>query len=164
MAEESRMKFMKRGSQKSDIVLTPTDLAQRIINHVRPSGRVLDPCRGEGAFDHLLVTDWCEISEDKDFFQWGERVDWIIGNPPWSQFGDFNRHALDTADNVVWLYHIPGLLTKRRIKDATDRGFNLREIILIDTPPDPWPQSGFQVAVAWWSRTADRMTWTDWRA
>lgn len=157
------MKYMKRGSGNCDRVFTPHPLAQRIMETFKPSGSVLDPCRGEGAFDHPLVTDWCEIEQGRDFFLWGEDVDWIIGNPPWSLFSDFNRHALDHADNVVWLYHLAGLLTKRRIKDATDRGFSLRRLILIDTPPPPWPQSGFQVAVAHWSRQKGPLIWEDWR-
>lgn len=154
---------MKKGSGICDVVYTPKSLAQQIVSHFNPLGRVLDPCRGEGAFDNERITDWCEISNGKDFFDWKESVDWVIGNPPWSIYQKFNEHALDISKNVVWIYHIAGLMTKRRIKDATDRGFHLRELILHDTPLPPWPQSGFQVATAWWSKEAGEMKLTDWR-
>jgi len=154
---------MKRGSGVCDRVYTPRELALRLVRHFNPRGVVLDPCRGEGAFDGPLVTDWCEIEEGRDFFSWGGHADWIIGNPPWSLFSDFNRHALERGDNVVWLYHLAGHLTKRRIKDATDRGFSLRQLVLVDTPPEPWPQSGFQVAAAHWSREKGPLIWEDWR-
>lgn len=161
------MKYMKRGSQKDDVVLTPHTLAQKIISHLNPQGVVLDPCRGEGAFDHPLVTDWCEITEGRDFLQWRGHADWIIGNPPWSQYNAFNQHALQHADNIAWLYHLPGLLTKRRLLDAKESGHVLTELILIDTPPKPWPQSGFQVAVGVWRRLhnvqSNTIAWMDWR-
>jgi hypothetical protein len=156
------MKFMKAGSQHSDVVYTPVPLAQRLVEHFNPTGRVLDACRGGGAFDHPSVTDWCEIAEGRDFLKCNESWDWIISNPPWSEFNLFNRHALAHSDNVVWLYHLPGLLTNRRLRDG-DKQHWLREIILIDAPPPPWPQSGFQVAAAWWSKTEGPMQWTDWR-
>ena len=155
---------MKARSQKDDVVYTPKEVAQRIIEHLQPSGIVMDPCRGGGAFDHPLVTHSCEIQDGTDFLQWDGRADWIIGNPPWSQFNEFNCHALDRCNAVAWLYHIPGLLTRRRMRDASRRGFFLDEIILLDTPPPPWPQSGFQVAVAVWRRggPVGGIRWTDW--
>jgi hypothetical protein len=154
---------MTKGSGVNDVVYTPRELALQIVEHFGPQGKVLDPCRGRGEWDHPLINKWCEISEGVDFFDWKENVDWIIGNPPWSIFTPFSEHALSLADNVVWLYHIPGLLTKRRIKDATKWGHTLKELIMIDTPQSPWPQSGFQVAVGHWSRGNGKMKLTDWR-
>ena len=35
---------------------------------------------------------------------------------------------------------------KARFRDMQEAGFMIREIALVDTPPEPWPQSGFQLA------------------
>ena len=39
-----------KNTPEKDIVMTPEWLAIEIIDHFSPSGIILDPCRGEGAF------------------------------------------------------------------------------------------------------------------
>ena len=92
-------------SHTGDNTLTPNTIAQDMIDFFQPTGRILDPCRGEGAFYSLLPpgSDWCEIDKGRDFFDYHEPVDWIIGNPPYSQYAKFLYHALDIAQNVVYL-------------------------------------------------------------
>ena len=46
----------KNASEK-DIVMTPVYLAKNIIEHFEPTGLILDPCRGEGAFYDNY--NWC---------------------------------------------------------------------------------------------------------
>lgn len=36
--------------RENDIVFTPDDVARAVVERFRPSGRVLDPCKGGGAF------------------------------------------------------------------------------------------------------------------
>jgi hypothetical protein len=87
-----------------DIVLTPDDVARDVVARFNPRGRVLDPCKGEGAFlRHMDGADWCEIREGRDFFRWTDRVDWIVSNPPYSIFSEFLRHAFTVADDIVFL-------------------------------------------------------------
>jgi len=90
--------------RSSDVWLTPDWIAADVVDHFRPSGRVLDPCKGDGAFlRHMPGAEWCEIREGRDFFSWTEPVDWIVSNPPYSTFTPFHQHAMRLADNVVWL-------------------------------------------------------------
>jgi len=52
-----------------------------------PSGRVLEPCRGGGAFAKALPgCDWCDLAAGRDFLAAKGRWDWIVSNPPYSQF------------------------------------------------------------------------------
>ena len=90
---------------KSDIVITPDWCAKDMVDYFRPTGRVLDPCRGPGVFHDLLPkgSPWCEITEGRDFFVWDEAVDWVIGNPPYSATRPFVRHAMKIADHVAFL-------------------------------------------------------------
>ena len=39
-----------KNTPEKDIVMTPEWLAKEIIEHFKPSGVILDPCRGEGVF------------------------------------------------------------------------------------------------------------------
>lgn len=88
-----------------DVVATPPHIAQDMIEFFEPSGLILDPCRGGGVFYDYLPdgSRWCEISDGVDFFDFNERVDWVIGNPPWSGFFNWIYHSMTLTDNVVYL-------------------------------------------------------------
>ena len=91
-------------AQAQDIVLTPDAIALDIVLHFKPSGRILDPCKGEGAFlRHMPGAEWCEVREGNDFFRWTERVDWIVSNPPYSIFSEWLDHSLKIATDIVYL-------------------------------------------------------------
>lgn len=90
--------------EESDIVLTPLDVAKDVIEWFRPYGKVLDPCKGDGAFLQFMPgAEWCEIREGRDFFAWTEPVDWIVSNPPYSIFSKFMRHSMTVARNIVYV-------------------------------------------------------------
>lgn len=92
---------------ESDVVMTPDWCAVDIIEYFKPSGRVLDPARGDGAFwRHMPGADWCEIREGRDFYAYGSPVDWIVTNPPYNILREFTRHSMTLAENIVFLIPI----------------------------------------------------------
>ena len=132
-----------------DRVYTPDALAAAIVAHFEPSGRTLDPCRGKRAFSRCMPDcDFCELDEGLDFLKIkvSKRYDWIVTNPPWGKFRPFLIHAMRSAENVVYLVTVNHFFTKARVRDMDEACFGLVEILYVDTPPKPWPQSGFQVA------------------
>lgn len=42
------------GEKQGDVVYTPSWVVSDMLAHFRPTGRVLDPCRGLGAFTDRL--------------------------------------------------------------------------------------------------------------
>lgn len=76
-----------------------------MVRHFKPRGIVLEPCKGAGVFMDLLPdgSDWCEIAEGKDFFEWTDPVDWVISNPPYSMTRQWFRHSYSIARNLVYL-------------------------------------------------------------
>ena len=85
----------RKGKERStaDIVYTPGDLAAECVSliPVVPGQLWLDPFKGGGAFydryPAAVSKDWDEIREGKDFFRRrGESVDWVVSNPPYSEF------------------------------------------------------------------------------
>jgi hypothetical protein len=85
-------------------IYTPKWAAEDIVNHYKPRGKILEPCKGGGVFTDLMPgCDWCEINEGKDFFDYNENVDWIISNPPYSLIRKFVLHSFKIADNIVYL-------------------------------------------------------------
>ena len=134
-----------------DVVQTPPPLAAEIVDAFRPTGRLLDPCRGAGAFygalqRHSDNVDWCEVAEGRDFFQYYDPVDWIITNPPFSLFAPFLEHAMELAPNVAFLAPSVHFQTKARLRMIAATGFAVTKLMLVDTPPG-WNLGGFQLAV-----------------
>ena len=95
----------ERPSQEADAVWTPDWCAKDMVGYFKPTGRILEPCRGDGAFTRHLPpgTFWCEITEGRDFFLWADHVDWIVTNPPYSLTRKFLRHSFRVSNNVVFL-------------------------------------------------------------
>jgi hypothetical protein len=73
----------------NDVVFTPDWLAKQIIDMFNIKGKILEPCKGEGAFLQYLPpnTDWCEITEGKNFYDYNR----------------FLEHSFELADNIVLL-------------------------------------------------------------
>ena len=140
-----KKQLIPTGTKREDCVQTPIELADAIVNHFKPSGNILEPCKGDGNFLKSLPkgTDWCEILEGKDFFNFKNKVNWIMTNPPYSIFRKFMNHSMEIADEIVFLITINHIWLKARLRDINERGFGIKEILLIDTPKT-FPQSGFQ--------------------
>jgi len=145
----------------NDRIMTPDPLAQWIVDYFMPTGHVLEPCSGDGAFiraflnwkDQLhpsaLTISSCEIDEGLDFFNVNDadHYDWIITNPPYSKFTAFLKHSMQVADNVVFLCLENAFFQKARLRAMKEKNFGFVEIIHVETPPKPWPQFGLQVGV-----------------
>lgn len=140
-----------RRYQSNDAVMTPQWMASALANVLAPSGKILEPCAGNGAFVEALkpygVVFTTEIHEGKPGFEWWtERVDWVITNPPWSQFRVFLTHSMDVADHVAMLVTVNHWWTKRRVMEVRKRGFGYRRLILCPWPRE-FPSSGFQLGM-----------------
>ena len=115
---ESRRRRLapKTNNPAQDVVMTPPALAAAIVQHFSPTGVILDPCRGDGAFfdafpEHLQA-EWCEIQQGRDFMDWDRSVAWIISNPPWSKLRQFLTKSFQIADNVVFLAQLTHFATR----------------------------------------------------
>lgn len=168
------------GQTIASVVYTDPLFAKRIIDYFSPqfqeNDTFLDPCRGKGAFfDHLPdKKDYCELQEGKDFFDYDQKVSWVITNAPWkgSVYAAFTAHAFQLAENVVYLVKLFGALgTDRRLRDARNNSMFLKEIITV-----PWKlanftfadgskkaSEGFTLAVIHWQKNYQQGTrWNQW--
>ena len=131
----------KARASPNDSIYTPQPLADYIIGmaNIQSDEWVLDPCRGAGAFyDHLPSCHkaYCEITEDKDFYEWETPVDVVIGNPPYSQWNRWLEHTLNICKKrFVYLFSVLSL-TPRRLKMIHDAGFGITQI--------------YTTKVSWW--------------
>lgn len=130
----------------NDKVYTPPDLALAIINHFEPRGYICEPCRGTGSFtQHMPECEWFELDEGKDFLASEGHWDWVVTNPPWSQLRVFLNKSMQHSDNVVFLCLVNAFFMKARQRDMKEHGFGMKEILFVDTPLPPWPQTGFSL-------------------
>jgi hypothetical protein len=89
----------------SDVVYTPVNVSAGILKFLKPSGKLLDPCKGDGSFYNQMPagSEYCELQEGLDFFDYNKKVDWVIGNPPYSIFDKFLEKSFEISDNVSFL-------------------------------------------------------------
>ena len=119
--------------KQSDVVYTPDDVARDVVNFFKPTGRILEPSAGDGAFLRHLPphTEWCEIEKGRDFFAWREPVDWCIGNPPYSIFSEWMRHSFKIADNIVYVIPINKAYNSDRMMREISEYGSIRTIYTI---------------------------------
>ncbi len=137
----------------NDRIYTPPRLAKDIVQHFKVYGKCMEPCAGRGAFVNAMEESnatyvfACEIDDGSDFLQWSHdcRMDFVVTNCPWSQFRPFLKKSMEVADNVVFLCLVNAFFMKARQQDMKTAGFGMKEILFVDTPPKPWPQTGFSL-------------------
>ena len=135
----------------NDKIMTPVWLCKKIVQHFRPSGKILEPCSGSGNFLKVMDADWCEIDNGKDFMDIEGHWNWIITNPPYSQYRAFFNKAMDVSDNIVFLQLINATFYKARLRDMYKKNFGIKEIWMLDTPKE-FPQFGFQMGCVYYQR------------
>lgn len=142
--------MQKCRTQPFDNIYTPDELAKQVVDHFKPSGRILEPCAGDGAFLKALPkgTDWCEIDKGRNFFTYKQKVDWIITNPPFSKLRKFLIHSMTLSTNIVFMINTPGLFTVAIMKAIHQHSFGIRKILLL-RQPTTFPQTGRQLGAVW---------------
>jgi len=79
----------------------------------------------------------CEIDDGNDFLKWDEldsRIDWVVGNPPFSIGWKFTEKAINIAQKgIAFLGSIQffNQFTPRRLEIMKSRGFELQHIHIV---------------------------------
>ena len=133
MNKLGKIRKIKERDSPNDRWETPISLAKILIEmaDIQKNDRVLDPSRGGGVFfDNLpeCRKDWCEIDEDKDFYNYNESCDVIIGNPPFSQISDWLEKSAILCPRKI-CYVMGSLnLTPKRINFLKRHGYVLTKL------------------------------------
>jgi hypothetical protein len=76
-----------------------------------------------------------EIEDGRDFLQCEQKVDWIVGNPPYHLSWQFTEKALDLANfGIAWLINNQAMNshnTPKRIELMQSKGFYLQKIHVV---------------------------------
>lgn len=127
-----QLEFFDRFVPAADVIYTPNQVSKGIIEFLQPEGRCLDPCKGDGAFYQYLPkgSEYCEITENKDFFDCMNRFNWIIGNPPYSNFFEFMQHACMLSDNVSFLVPTNKIFQRQVVMDYINNWGGIKSMIV----------------------------------
>jgi len=122
-------------TNSNDIIYTPKSVAIKMIDmcSITSNMKVLDCCKGGGVFfDNLnnCNKEWCEITEGKDFFDYNERVDLVIGNPPYSLWSKWIEHTMEITDKFCYIMGCFNF-TDKRIRDILNKGFGITKIHIV---------------------------------
>tara|TARA_R110000822_G_scaffold110422_3_gene240554 strand:- start:2449 stop:3048 length:600 start_codon:yes stop_codon:yes gene_type:complete len=126
---------IKKRETANDVIYTPKPLAKVMIDlcDIKPNDKVLDPSKGGGVFyDNLgeCVKDYCEITEDKDFFKYDKPVDIIVGNPPYSLWTKWLEHTIKLNPKKFCYIFGQMNLTIARLKQIEKEGYKMTKIHL----------------------------------
>lgn len=101
----SQPQLLQIALDPGDVVYTPDWVAKDMVDFFKPTGRILEPCAGDGVFLKYLPpeTEWCEIEKGRDFFGCRDRFDFLIGNPPYRIFSKWLHHSFELSDNIIYL-------------------------------------------------------------
>lgn len=150
----AQLQLLQEVLAPKDVVFTPEWAAQDIVEYFQPSGRILEPCKGSGAFMKFMPTaEWCEINEGRDFFAYNEKVNWIVSNPPFSLLHDWLQHSFSIANEVAYLIPLWKFFGSYALmKVAKDFG-NIKHIRVYGTGGRLNFPLGNTVGVVHWSRS-----------
>lgn len=148
---KGRKAMPKKNTTTNDNVMTPSWLAEKIVEHFQPRGVILDPCAGDGAFtsamaDLKALGYYCENREGAacyngcDFFDMPapeiRQVDYIVSNPPYSILTPWLEHSFKIAENVIYLVQATSPFFTARRRLAAEHGFGIREMLYLNCPPE----------------------------
>lgn len=138
----------------SDVHYTKPEVARAIIDHFQPTGKVLEPFRGSGVFFNELPkgTQWCEIEDGRDFFEFNEQVDWIVTNPTWSDLTKVMEKAFSIAQHTVLLIPLSKLYSSVPRMKLEKEVAGVREHLLLGSGRDIGFDLGFPMAAIHFER------------
>lgn len=136
-------KFLNSGNKPNDKIMTPRNIAKQIIDLFEIKGKCLDAFMGDGSFYEQypknIEKDWCEIDKGRNFFDYNEKVDWIITNPPYSIFDEVLAHSFEIAENIVYLVPFSKIVSSMsRIRKILNYG-NIKAIYIISASKCGFP-------------------------
>ena len=129
-----KVRQIKERPTPHDKVYTPLEVAKILIDmtDIKETDTVLDPSKGGSVFFNNLPPCrekyWCEIDDGVDFFEFNNKVDIVIGNPPYSMWTRWLEHTVNLQPRKI--AYVFGMLnlTPLRLKLLKDNGYVLSKI------------------------------------
>lgn len=127
---------IKKRSKGNDVFITPLTLAKSHIDMIdyKDDDTWLDTSKNSGSYYNQFPTDkkdYCEILEEKDFFEYNQKVDVICDNPPYSILDNWFKKVIELEPRIYSCLIGMINLTPRRIKWFNDAGYGLKKLRIV---------------------------------
>ena len=136
MSFSKKCKVIQNRKTANDIFITPKELSKIHIDLIdyKENDLWLDPCKNNGSYYDQFPNDnkdWCEILDDKDFFQYSGSPDIIIQNPPFSLINKWIDKNIELKPRVISF--LIGLmnLTMKRVATLEEAGYGLTKFHIV---------------------------------
>jgi type I restriction-modification system DNA methylase subunit len=134
----SSVRNIKKRDNPNDIIHTPPSVAHIMIDmcQLKDGELVLDPSAGSNkifynAFQNYVRKDYCEITEGKDFFEYHNKVDCVIGNPPYSMWDKWLEHTMSITDKFCYIFGSLNF-TPARLTKIINSGYGVTRIHMLN--------------------------------
>ena len=131
------MNTIKSRANANDRIYTPPQVADLMLKFCdyKEGQLVLECCSGNGDIYEKLKEpkEYCEIDEDRDFFDYCGFVDIIISSPPYSIIDAWLKHTYLLCDKFCYILGVYSL-TPKRIEIMNKNDFYITKILLTKIP------------------------------
>ena len=119
---------IKKREIPNDIFITPIQLAKINIDMIEYNIEDIwyDPFKNNGSYYNQFPNDnkkWSEILENKDFFQFNEKIDIICSNPPYSIIDKVLEKSVELKPRVISYLIGINNLTPKRMEYMESKGY-----------------------------------------
>ena len=127
---------IKKRNKPKDIFITPLELSKSHIDMIEYNDNDiwLDPCKNNGSYYNQFPNnnkDYCELLENKDFFNYNKKVDIIIQNPPYHLIDKWIDKNIELNPRIISLLIGINNLTTRRIEKLNVNGYGLSKLRML---------------------------------
>jgi hypothetical protein len=132
MSSKTSHKIKKRDNA-NDVFITPLALAKKAIDMVeyKETDIWFDPFKNNGSYYNQFPNEnklYTEILENKDFFDFNEKVDIICSNPPYSLMDKVIKKSIELQPHTINYLIGIGNLTARRIEMFDKAGYGMTKM------------------------------------
>jgi hypothetical protein len=150
MALSKKNHKIKHRENPNDVFITPLALAKTNIDMIETKEEWCwyDPFKNSGSYYNQFPTEnkkWSEILENKDFFEFNEKVDVICSNPPYSMINRVLEKSVELKPKVISYLLGINNLTAKRMEFMETHGYYITKIHMCKV----FKWFGMSVAVVW---------------
>ena len=133
MALSKKNHKIKHRENPNDVFITPLALAKTNIDMIETKEEWCwyDPFKNSGSYYNQFPTEnkkWSEILENKDFFEFNEKVDVICSNPPYSMINRVLEKSVELKPKVISYLLGINNLTAKRMEFMETHGYYITKI------------------------------------
>lgn len=127
---------IKQRENPNDVFITPLKLAKYNIDMIEYKDDDIwyDPFKNDGSYYNQFPQvsnenkKWSEILENKDFFDFNEKVDIICSNPPYSMINKVLEKSVSLKPRIISYLIGVNNLTAKRMEYMENNGYYITKI------------------------------------